>query len=62
MLDLLDTLEYLEYPVKILDRTEKMTRRTTIPFCKVLWSKATWEKEADLREKYPHLFEHEVEP
>ena len=57
----------MEYPVKILDRTEKMTRRTTIPFCKVLWSnhtksEATWEKEADLREKYPHLFEHEVEP
>jgi hypothetical protein len=39
-------------------------RRTTVPFCKVLWSnhterEATWEKEADLKE-YPHLFTEEV--
>ena len=57
-----ETLEYVEYPVKILDRAVKETRRTMIPSCKVLWSnhtewEATWEKEADLKEKYPHLFE-----
>ncbi|WVZ80121.1 LOW QUALITY PROTEIN: hypothetical protein U9M48_027624 [Paspalum notatum var. saurae] len=62
--DLQDNLEYLEYPVQILDRTEKGTRRTRIPVCKVLWSnhserEATWEKESELREKYPHLFEDE---
>ena len=60
-----ETLEYVEYPVKILDRAVKETRRTTIPYCKVLWSnhterEATWEKEADLKEKYPHLFETQV--
>ncbi|WVZ50402.1 hypothetical protein U9M48_001655, partial [Paspalum notatum var. saurae] len=60
--DLQDNLEYLEYPVQILDRAEKGTRRTRIPVCKVLWSnhsvrEATWEKESDLREMYPHLFE-----
>ncbi|WVZ83199.1 hypothetical protein U9M48_030369 [Paspalum notatum var. saurae] len=60
--DLQDNLEYLEYPVQILDRAEKGTRRTRIPVCKVLWSnhserEATWEKESELREKYPHLFE-----
>ncbi|WVZ90172.1 LOW QUALITY PROTEIN: hypothetical protein U9M48_036499 [Paspalum notatum var. saurae] len=60
--DLQDNLEYLEYP--ILDRAEKGTRRTRIPVCKVLWSnhsewEATWEKESDMREKYPHLFENE---
>jgi hypothetical protein len=36
LLDLQDTLEYAEYPEKILDRAVKETRRTTIPFCKVL--------------------------
>ncbi|WVZ54226.1 hypothetical protein U9M48_005056 [Paspalum notatum var. saurae] len=62
--DLQDNLEYLEYHVQILDRAEKETRRTRIPMCKVLWSnhlerEATWEKESELREKYPHLFEDE---
>ncbi|WVZ85221.1 hypothetical protein U9M48_032169 [Paspalum notatum var. saurae] len=62
--DLQDNLEYLEYPVQILDRAEKGTRRTRIPVCKVLWSnhsesEATWEKESELREKYPHLFKNE---
>ncbi|WVZ70836.1 hypothetical protein U9M48_019472, partial [Paspalum notatum var. saurae] len=60
--DLQDNLEYLECPVQILDRAEKGTRRTRIPVCKVMWSnhserEATWEKESELREKYPHLFE-----
>jgi hypothetical protein len=62
LLDLQDTLEYAEHPEKILGRAVKETRRTTIPFCKVLWSnhterEATWEKEANLRKEYPHLFE-----
>jgi hypothetical protein len=45
LLDLQDTLEYVEYPEKILDRAVKLTRRTTIPLCKVLWSNHT-EREA----------------
>ncbi|WVZ49811.1 hypothetical protein U9M48_001137 [Paspalum notatum var. saurae] len=62
--DLQDNMEYLEYPVQILDRAEKGTRRTRIPVCKVLWSnhserEATWEKESELRAMYPHLFENE---
>ncbi|WVZ76314.1 hypothetical protein U9M48_024298 [Paspalum notatum var. saurae] len=62
--DLQDNLEYLEYPVQILDQAEKGTRRTRIPVCKVLWSnhserEATWEKESELRKRYPHLFENE---
>jgi hypothetical protein len=66
LLDLQDNLEYAEYPEKILDRAVKETRRTTIPFCRVLWSnhterEATWEKKADLRKEYPHLFTEEVE-
>ncbi|WVZ87922.1 hypothetical protein U9M48_034496 [Paspalum notatum var. saurae] len=62
--DLQDNLEYLGYPVQIVDRAEKGTRRIRIPVCKVLWSnhserEATWEKESELRKKYPHLFENE---
>ena len=65
--DLQDTLEYMEYPEKIPNRAVKEMRRTSIPYCKVLWSnhterEATWEKEADLKEKYPHLFETQVNP
>jgi hypothetical protein len=64
-LDVQETLEYLESPVRILDWEEKSTRSTTTHFCKVLWSnhsecEATWEKESVMREKYHHLFEPEV--
>jgi hypothetical protein len=64
-LDIQGTLEYLEYPVRILDWVEKSTRSTTTRLCKVLYSNhferaATWEKESVMREKYPHLFEPEV--
>jgi hypothetical protein len=64
-LDVQETLEYLEYLVRILDWAEKLTRNTTTHLCKVLWSnhferEATWEKESVMREKYPHLFEPEV--
>jgi hypothetical protein len=50
-LDVQETLEYLEYPVRILDWEEKSIRSTTTRFCKVLWSnhsecEATWEKES----------------
>jgi hypothetical protein len=63
--DLQETLEYVEYPVMILSRADKETRRTSIPYCKVLWSnhterEATWEKESDLKKKNPHLFEDHV--
>jgi hypothetical protein len=36
LLDLQDTLEYAEYPEKILDRAVKETRRTIISFCTFL--------------------------
>jgi hypothetical protein len=35
-LDVQETLEYLEYLVRILDWEEKSTRSTTTRFCKVL--------------------------
>ena len=41
VVDLQDTLEYVENPMKILDRAVKESRRTTIPYCTVLWSNHT---------------------
>jgi hypothetical protein len=61
-LDIQDTLEYKEHPIRILDRDTKETQSKTIPMCKIQWSnhterEATWEKESDLRLRYPYLFE-----
>ena len=54
-------LTYEEHPSRILDTEEKKLRSKTIKYCKVQWGnhpvrEATWEKEDDLREKYPYLF------
>jgi hypothetical protein len=60
-LDLQDDLTYREYPVRILDETERKTRRQTIKFLKVQWShhsesEETWEREDRLRSEYPAFF------
>ena len=64
-LDIQNTLEYKEQPIRILGRDTKETRSKTIPMCKVQWSnhterEATWEKESDLRLQYPYLFKEYV--
>ena len=51
-------LTYPKHPIKIIDRKDRVTRRTTNRFYKVQWSnhseeEATWEKEEFLRSKYP---------
>ena len=51
-------LTYPEHPIKIIDRKDRVTRRTTNSFYRVQWSnhskdEATWEKEEFLRSKYP---------
>jgi hypothetical protein len=66
-LDIQDTLEYKEHPIRILDKAEKETRSSAIPMCKVQWSNHTeWEatsaKESELRMLYPYLFERYVTP
>jgi hypothetical protein len=48
-------LTYKEYPVKILDTSERVTRSKIIRMCKVQWShhteeEATWEREDELKE------------
>ena len=46
----------------ILAREERVLRKNTIPFVKVLWKnhevrEATWETEESVRAKYTYLFE-----
>jgi hypothetical protein len=62
VLDIQDTLEYREHPIKILGRDTKETRSKAIQMCKVQWSnhterEATWEKESDVHMQYPYLFD-----
>jgi hypothetical protein len=57
-----EDLTYEEYPVKILETVERVTRSRTIKMCKVQWNRyledeAIWEREEDLRKSYPQLFE-----
>jgi hypothetical protein len=54
-------LTYKEYPIKILDTSERVTRSKVIRMCKVQWShhteeEATWEREDELKDDFPQLF------
>jgi hypothetical protein len=56
-----EDLTYQEYPVKILDTSEKVTRNNRYKMCKVQWSnhteeEATWEKEDQLKAEFPDIF------
>ena len=59
--DIKSNLSYVEQPVKILDREEKVLRNKSVRLVKVLWrnpkvEESTWELESEMLEKYPHLF------
>jgi hypothetical protein len=48
-------------PVRILGEADRVMRRRTLKFVKVLWTnqterEATWELESKMRERYPELF------
>ena len=56
-----ENLSYEEDPVPILDREVGKLRSREIASIKVQWKnrpveESTWEKEADMQERYPHLF------
>ncbi|KAA0048432.1 pol protein [Cucumis melo var. makuwa] len=56
-----ENLSYEEQPIEIFAREVKMLRNRGIPLVKVLWrnhraEEATWEREDDMRAKYPKLF------
>jgi hypothetical protein len=56
-----EDLSYQEYPVKILETSERVTQNKKIKMCKVQPShhteaEATWEREEELRTKFPNFF------
>ncbi|GKE18149.1 hypothetical protein Tco_1425726, partial [Tanacetum coccineum] len=56
-----DKLNFIEEPVKIMDREVKQLKQNCIPIVKVRWNSKrgpdfTWEREDQIRAKYPHLF------
>jgi hypothetical protein len=60
-LDAKEDLSYQEYPVKILEMSERVTWNKKIKMCKVQWShhteeEATWEKEEELKADFPSFF------
>jgi hypothetical protein len=60
-LDAKEDLSYQEYPVKILEKSERVTRNKRIRMCKVQWSthteeEATWEREEELKAEFPSFF------
>ena len=57
-----ETLQFVEEPAEILDREIKTLKRSRIPIVKVRWNSRrgpefTWEREDQMRLKYPHLFQ-----
>ena len=60
-----EDLTYEEYPIKILQTAERVTRSRVIKMCKVQWNRytedeATWEREEDLRKSYPQLLSKQI--
>jgi hypothetical protein len=60
-LDAKEDLSYQEYPIKILETFERITRNKRIKMCKVQWShhteeEATWEREEELKAEFPSFF------
>ncbi|XP_071713145.1 uncharacterized protein [Rutidosis leptorrhynchoides] len=56
-----DKLNFVEEPAEIMDRKVKGLRQSKIPIVKVRWNarrgpEFTWEREDQMKEKYPHLF------
>ncbi|XP_050238154.1 uncharacterized protein LOC126687641 [Mercurialis annua] len=60
-IELKDDLSYEEEPFAILAKEYKELRNKVIPLVNVLWKhhgneEATWEREEDMKSRYPHLF------
>ncbi|TQE08434.1 hypothetical protein C1H46_005909 [Malus baccata] len=54
-------VSYVEEPVAIIDRQDKVLRNKVIHLVKVLWrnhaiEEATWETEESMQNQYPFLF------
>ncbi|WMV13939.1 hypothetical protein MTR67_007324 [Solanum verrucosum] len=62
-----DSLTYEDVPVEILDHQVRRLRNKEVASVTVLWRSqtvegATWEAEAAMKAKYPHLFHSESIP
>jgi hypothetical protein len=60
-LDAREDLSYQEYPVKILETSERVTRNKKIKMCNVQWchhtkKEATWEREEGLKAEFLSFF------
>jgi hypothetical protein len=60
-LDAKKDLSYQEYPIKILETSERVTQNKKIKMCKVQWSHHTeeeesWEEEEELKAEFPSFF------
>jgi hypothetical protein len=60
-LDAKEDLSYQEYPVKIIETSERVMRNKRIKMCKVQWShhteeEATWEREEELKAEFLSFF------
>ncbi|GJU52861.1 putative reverse transcriptase domain-containing protein [Tanacetum coccineum] len=56
-----DKLHTMEEPVEVVDREVKRLKQSQIPIVKVCWNSQrgpefTWEREDQIKKKYPHLF------
>ncbi|GJT32300.1 putative reverse transcriptase domain-containing protein [Tanacetum coccineum] len=56
-----DKLNFIEERVEIMDREVKRLKQSRIPIVKVRWNSRrgpefTWEREDQMKKKYPHLF------
>ncbi|GJT36414.1 putative reverse transcriptase domain-containing protein [Tanacetum coccineum] len=55
-----DKLHFIEEPVEIMDREVKWLKYSRIPIVKIRWNSRrgpefTWEREDQMKKKYPHL-------
>jgi hypothetical protein len=60
-LDAKEKFSYQEYPIKIMETSERVTRNKRIKMCKVQWShhtelESTWEIEEELKPEFPSFF------
>ena len=59
-IEIADDVSYEEKPVRIIDVREQVLRGKTIRLVRVLWqhhgAESTWEREDEVRAKYPDLF------
>jgi hypothetical protein len=60
-LDAKEDLSYQEYPIMILETSERVTQNRRIKMCKVQWShhteqEVTWEREEEWKAEFPSFY------